>query len=119
MNRVISRFASPYTYARPNPQGTTAAGGAAPMTWAAKAPFSASIQPLSGRELMILPEGERTRERIKIYSETVLQVADQVRGTKGDLVQYNNRNWEVQAMQRWDLNDFPFYKYLAQLTPEK
>jgi hypothetical protein len=112
MNRVIERFASTYTYQRRNPQ-VWVKGRTSPATLQAAVSFRASIQPMNGRELLVLPEGERTREYIKLYTDTQLNMADPVTGAKGDLVSYKGRTWEVTQSNDWNLNDYAHFKFLA------
>lgn len=67
--------------------------------------FSAggNIQPLNGRELLQLPEGDRKREAKKIYTAFALQNKDIVTRTSG--VKY-----EVQAIEDWTAFNQPHYK---------
>jgi hypothetical protein len=62
-------------------------------------PTLISIQYLTLRELMALPEGERTKERVKFYSLVPLQPAVNLpdQKQKGDQFAYNGRIYEVQA----------------------
>lgn len=115
MNSVIEYFASTYTYTRPT------AGSYVDGRWVEAAPetaveFRASIQPTSGRELMLLPEGQRAKDNVTIYTETELQVAKPEQSIKGDRVTYAGRTWEVQKAYAWNLNDYPHFKFLAQLV---
>lgn len=99
---TISRFASG-TYAV-----TRSAAGSFNATTGVYAPGStstiqvpASIQPLGGRELLRLPEEERTKERIVIFTAVELFTSSPAAGTVGDVVAYNGKNFEVQTVERW------------------
>ena len=116
MNRVINRFASTFQYVTPGAGAYDANGRWQAGTDPAPVDFKASIQPMSGRELMLLPEGERTHDRIRIYTDVKLTVAIPAQNQKGTRVSYDGRDWEVQSAFQWDLNDYPYYKYLAQLV---
>lgn len=61
-----------------------------------------SIQPLTMREMMIFPEGERTKQALKIYSDVRLQEAIQQTGQKGDCFEYNGRQYEVKQSGTWN-----------------
>lgn len=112
MNRVIERFARTYTYQRRNPT-TLVKGRVAADDLQAPVSFRATIQPLSGRELLLLPEGQRVREYVKIYTDAALKMTDQPSKTKGDLVTYNGCQWEVTQANTWDPDNYAHSKFLA------
>lgn len=60
-----------------------------------------SVQPLNGRELLNLPEAQRTRQWIKAYCATELRTAEQSTGIKADRVTANGRVYEVQMVEFW------------------
>jgi len=64
---------------------------------------SGNVQPLSGRELQQLPEGDRERQPLKIYTAFALANGDVV--TRGDGIEY-----EVQAVEDWTKFNQPHYK---------
>lgn len=76
----------------------------------------AVIEPLRPREIMILPEGERTREYVRVYTETQLVTADESAQTMGDRVDYNGREYEVQQCEIWNDGEDTFYKAIAVLV---
>ena len=55
----------------------------------------ASIQPLNGRERLQLPESDRIRQAIKIYTDSALQ--------DNDIVQRDSdaKQYEVQKVENW------------------
>ncbi len=112
MNRVIERFASTYTYQRPGAQ-TIVDGRTRTPTLGSPTDFRASIQPLNGRELLLLPEGERDREYIKIYTDLRLLMSNPATKTKGDLVNYKGVVWTVIQTNDWNLNDYAHFKFHA------
>lgn len=67
-----------------------------------------SVQPLTGKELMNLPEAQRTKRMIKGYTDTELMTANEATKQKADTVIYNNTTFEVQTVERWrgDMNYF-------------
>lgn len=52
-----------------------------------------SIQPLSGRELNILPEGDRIKEQVWVYTATALLL--------NDIVTYRGARYQTQTVERW------------------
>jgi hypothetical protein len=93
-------------------QGLMTATGSA-QTFTASPAF---VHPTSGREVMGLPEGLRSRETITVYSAQALRGALEPGGTQGDLVAYNGVTYEVQTAQPWaDLGTY--YRALATKVP--
>jgi hypothetical protein len=70
----------------------------------------ASIQPATPKELQRLPEGDRVRDVIAIWTTTELQVAASP-AAQADRVTYAGASYEVQAVERWDLGEY--FKALA------
>ena len=65
--------------------------------------FSAimSVQPMTGRELLNLPEAQRTRNIVKGYCPTQLYTAQQSASKKADLVTVGTKTYEVQNVEHW------------------
>lgn len=63
-----------------------------------------SIQPLTGRELMLLPEGERAREQRKLYVQPPFELRTVIADgeTMPDQVVYRGQRWEVHADTSYD-----------------
>jgi len=77
-----------------------------------------SAQPLTGRELQILPEGERTRRYMKGYTATRLYTASQSSASKADRLVFDSTTFEVQAVEVWN-GDLTHYKVmLAEVKSE-
>ena len=62
-------------------------------------PILASVQVASGSDLQHLPEGERSRQTKKVYTENALgfQSADQYTGVKADELVIDSVSYEVQV----------------------
>ena len=60
-----------------------------------------SVQPMSGRELLNLPEAQRTRQWVRGYCPIELRTADQSGSLKADLVAYAGKSYEVQKVEYW------------------
>lgn len=75
-----------------------------------------SIQPLSGKELLQLPEGERTRRHVKGYTATELKTADQAESRKADRVAYGDVEYEVQNIETWGAGLSHFKVIMAEVN---
>jgi hypothetical protein len=63
--------------------------------------IQADVQPAKPRELVNLPEAQRARAAIKVYSETELRTADVEAQTAADVLTVKGRRWEVQSVEPW------------------
>lgn len=59
----------------------------------------ATVNPIPGRTLATLPEGEREGDQQRIITEFELQTADEDTGTLADIVVYEGRKYEVRDVQ--------------------
>lgn len=77
----------------------------------ASVPFSTagSIQPLSGRDLQRLPEGDRATEQFWYFTSTRLQTADAASGQVADVVDVGGESFEVQSVEDWSASG-SFYR---------
>lgn len=74
----------------------------------------ASIQPASPYEILQLPEGQRTKEAIKVYTTTGLRQTIEAQEVKGDRIAYKGRLYEVQKVSTWEsFTDIPHFKAMA------
>lgn len=64
-------------------------------------PFSASVQPLTGRDVERLPEGLRDKEARVVFTTADLRPANPAAGTLGDRVTFDGREFEVQSSEAW------------------
>lgn len=80
-------------------------------SWVAGTPSTVqpwmSVQPLDGRDLLLIAEGDRTKEIIKLYSSLALQT--QGDGQMADTFTYNGKTFLVDQVQAWG----PFWKVIA------
>lgn len=96
LSGVVTSLASgTYTVKR---RGPTTVGSDGRADTAASSTFSvtASVQPMSGRELQRLPEGLRVAERRNFFTTTALQVT-----AAPDVVSIDGEDWEVESVQAW------------------
>jgi hypothetical protein len=61
----------------------------------------ASVQPANGKDLLILPEGERLKAVIKIWTDETLAIASGK--IKADQIQFNSEWYEVHNIKKNDL----------------
>ena len=61
----------------------------------------ASTQPLSDAEMLSLPEGRRTRRYVKLYTNTLLRIADQATGIGADQIFYDGHFFEAERVETW------------------
>jgi hypothetical protein len=62
--------------------------------------IAASVQPLGGRELATLPEGERHSDQIKVYTTTEIRTGSQHDGTTADRLVVDGIVYEVRAVEQ-------------------
>lgn len=74
--------------------------------------IKASVQPVSGQDRMMLPEGIRSKEIVKIYTTYLLKTASAEGSIKADVVIYNGCRYDVTMVQDWTV-DGGFYKAFA------
>lgn len=75
-----------------------------------------SLQPISGRELMRMPEGWRTREPVRVFTKSPLQTAAEPDGRSPDTFSYNGATYEVQAVEDWTVHG-GYYESVATKVP--
>lgn len=99
---LISRFGTTYTVKRRN--AGSYVGGHWQPAGTTEFEIIASIQPLRGKEMELLPEGERSKERVRIYTKSGLQQTIEKLAIKGDLVSYKGREYEVKSIEEWEFS---------------
>lgn len=61
----------------------------------------ASVQPVSGNERLLLPEGIRDREIVKIYAKCEIRGIDVAGPTKADKIEHDGKTYVVQTVVDW------------------
>jgi len=96
---VSSSFKKPFQLKRFLPgsytNGKWAAGVATTLT------VSGSIQPAKGYELLLLPEGDRSRGSVIVKMDSAFQFEDEATGIKADQIYYGGHWYQVQQVQQW------------------
>lgn len=72
------------------------------------------IQPATPRELERLPEGDRDRESITVYSETPLRIGQRPEGEAADIIHWRGMRFEVASVETWQ----GYTRAIALLLPE-
>lgn len=78
--------------------------------------IDAVAMPINGKERLLLPEGERNREIIKIYSESEFFTADELNNKSADIVTWKGKEYEIINVSDWNNSNFPdlsHYRCLA------
>lgn len=70
-----------------------------------------SVQPVSGQELMVLPEGLRTRETVKIYTDTELNTAEF--NQRPDRLEWRGKVYEIAMKAPYQSGVINHFKYYA------
>lgn len=71
--------------------------------------FTCSLQPLSERDLLTLPEGRRTSETYRIFSDTELKT---VEAQNPDEVVYNGERFEIYTVGKWQNQIINHFTYI-------
>lgn len=98
-SQILAVFGSTVTLER------RAAGAFVNGTWVAgsltTSSISAAVQPAGVRDLLKLPEGERTEETIAIFTIAPLIVSEVAGAQEGDRIIYQGRTYRVRAIDDW------------------
>ena len=78
---------------------------------------SASAQPLRGEEMQSLPEGRRTMQAIKIYSDTELNTEDEENGISPDVFEFRGDRYEIVTSEPHQSGVIDHFKHLATKEP--
>ena len=102
-DRILPRFKSPTSLTvRRKATGTFSNGRYTPAgSETTFAVTNASVQAMGGRELMLLPEGYRTRQAVKVYSPVEIRAADAEAGLEADRFDYLGEQFEVVTCESW------------------
>ena len=78
-----------------------------------------SLQPLSPREVLQLPEGERVRASWKLYTDGTLITSREAGERQADTVVIRGEEHKVMSVERWEGTAIPYWKaILARVQPE-
>ena len=63
--------------------------------------LQANVQPLQGTELLILPEGKRNKESLKILTDVQLLETNEKTGALPDVIFWQGRAFEVHSVKNY------------------
>lgn len=75
--------------------------------------IKASVQPVAGEggELNVnLPEGKRTQDTVRVYTDTLIFEAQEKTGVEGDRLLYLGHEFECVAVEEWQSGVISHYK---------
>lgn len=107
---IASLGAQTYTITRPTPGTIT--GGVYQAGPPASFTIMAQVHPLGPRELMRLPELERARARVRIYTTTRLQVLTGPGGSLSDQIAFDGDAYEIEGVEDFAIEG-GYYKAIA------
>lgn len=77
--------------------------------------ITASVQPLTGLETQSIPEGDRNKERLKIYSVDLIQMIEESTGREADIINVDGVEFLVENVEKWP----NYYKgIIVKVNPE-
>lgn len=112
----MSSFRKPIPCQRPvagsNVNGRWVSGGpATPFT------ILASVQPASGKDLLMVPENRRSGSVYALFTDTAMRTLDEEGQTQPDLVTLHDGVYEATHLEVWQNNVIPHYKILVTKPP--
>ena len=101
LSDVPSEFAVPggITISRDPGGGTLVNGRYTAAARATTAGVVASFQPLKGREVLMLEEGDRDKRSGKLYTATEIKSADKAAQLMADQIIWDGDTWEVRSVE--------------------
>ena len=99
LSGVISAFKTG-TYTVTRTGGGTYSSGVYTAGSTSTFDITASVQPVSGRDLQVLPEGQHGNEVRVIYTTTELRTRNPTNA--GDKISIGSEDWEVFRFERWE-----------------
>jgi hypothetical protein len=106
--RLLARYGAAATVTR-HLKATVTTGRGTPGASSSVSIVAAAV-PLSGRDLMRLPEGRRSEERLIVFTTTQLYTGEQNATYEADQVAVQGRTWEVESVETWVGALVPLYR---------
>ena len=114
IGEIISEFSVPIRVRRTN-VATTYVNGLAQVTTDVDTfglECGISVQPLTGKQREVVPEGFRDRNLIKLYTQYELLGIDVVGKVRADRITYNDEDYVVHSVENWHA-DGAYWKVIA------
>lgn len=80
--------------------------------------FTGNIQPLKGSELMALPESDRTKESIKVYTVETLRTVEELGQLEADLIVWNGNKFQASRTMTYQMGVLDHTKTICFRLPE-
>lgn len=80
--------------------------------------IEANVQPLKGSELTILPESDRTKESIKVYSVETLKTLEEVSQEEADVVVWEGKKFKAVKAMTYTMGVLDHTKTICVRFPE-
>lgn len=74
--------------------------------------ITANIQPTTGKDMLLLPEAERLKQAVKLFSEQEVR-ASKEGSHSADQFMYNGQLYEVRRVKKWDMGVLNHYHAIA------
>lgn len=78
----------------------------------------ANVQPMRGHELVVLPEADRTKESIKVYSVETLQTAEEVKAEEADIIIWEGKKYRAIKTMPYKMGVLDHTKTICTRLPE-
>lgn len=103
VNGMIKRLGGKtYTVTRANADGAYSTEDGTFVAGATvTVPVLGSVQPATPEDLVSVPDGDRTRERKRFYSQPALNTQDTAALRKGDVVDVDGQLFKVESVGHW------------------
>jgi hypothetical protein len=75
--------------------------------------IQANVQPLKGEEILDLPEGQRDKKAITLYTASLIKAPDESAQTRGDVFTFDGDTYEVKVVRKWSMGVRDHYQALA------
>jgi hypothetical protein len=80
--------------------------------------INASVQPAGERDVQLLPEGRRDAGAFRLFTDSVLQVAQEGTGKNNDVALLAGAEYEIMAEMPWQNSIIPHRVYVAARVTE-
>lgn len=97
-------------------------GGYVNGIWTENAPvsetFQGSVQPVTGKDLDTVEVGREDRGKVKVYSSTPLSVSIEGEEYSGDVVIWQDKEWELIQAMDFQNDLINHYKYIGEFRKD-
>ena len=80
--------------------------------------IEANVQPMRGHELVVLPEADRTKDSIKVYSVEHIDTVEDVKQEQADVVIWNGKRYKAIKSMQYQMGILNHTKTICVRLPE-